>query len=530
MPFPNPDPSPSHPASPPPPTLHPMPHHARLLLAALLAALLARADVAPAPQRTFTVLAYNVENLFDVDRVARFDDYVEKPGDPNGYGPAKLARKLEGIGRVLGAVGNGAGPDVLIACELEIDFTPESGVPDISRFLADHRDTPAVQLLTQGLPDALRGVPSEAWLVKHLADIGLRGYAVVVGQDFPDPSGRDDIAHKNVILSRLPVVSSTTHRTAGARGIVEAVLEVEGQRVHVFANHWKSGASAPAAEETRVGNARVLRQRLDQILKANPNAQVIIGGDLNAHYNQNQRYPHLPRTGIQDVLGSQGSKPATSRPNGPALYNLWHELPPRDRRSDEFSGEWGTLMHLIVSRGLLDGSGVEFIDGSFRPLILPGTNAQPPLNLPWRWTSHGAGAGTSDHFPLLASFALSPKPAQRFLAQPDGLDQAPPDALKVGFDAIDRSRLRNASVLANASPEDLARAIGEIFLVDATVSTGRPFEVSVNGRRFLLHSFDRALKDSLRAWKPGEKVRFVGELGTFKGNLQFVIQDPSWKP
>ena len=505
----------------------------RRFLAALLALALARclalADVTPAQDRPFTVMTYNVENLFDVDRVSKFDDYAEKPNDPNAYGPPKLLQKLAGIGRVLKSVAGGAGPDIVILCELEIDFTPESKVPDIARFLAEHRGTSARQMLSGDLTDSTRGVPSEAWLLKHLSDIGLHGYLAVVGEDFPDPAGRDDIAHKNVILSRFPVLSSATHRTAGARGVVEAVLDVHGQRVHVFANHWKSGASNAAAEETRVGNASVLRRRLDDLLRANPNAEVIIGGDLNSHYNQNQRYPHLRRTGIQDVLGSQGIKPALARPGGPALYNLWHELPPERRLSDEFDGEWGTLMHLIVSRGMLDGTGVEFIDGSFSPLILPGTNAQPPLNLPWRWTSHGPGAGTSDHFPLVASFNLSMTRKTRDLAQPDALAANPAAALKVGYPSLDRSRLRNAAFLAKASPDAIAQAIGELFVVDAVVPQGRPFEVTVGGRRFALHSFDRDLKESLRAWKPGDNVRFVGELGTYKGRLQFVIHDPAWR-
>jgi hypothetical protein len=35
--------------------------------------------------KDFLVMTDNVENLFDVDRVAKFDDYIEIPDDPNGY-------------------------------------------------------------------------------------------------------------------------------------------------------------------------------------------------------------------------------------------------------------------------------------------------------------------------------------------------------------------------------------------------------------------------------------------------------------
>jgi len=502
-----------------------------ILLTFLCGTALARAD-APASDkgREFVVMTYNVENLFDVDRVSRFEDYEEKDNDPNSYGPSKLLAKLEGIRRVLASVGGGAGPDVLLLCELEIDFTPESRVADLREFLKAHEGTTTRQMLAPQAVDSHRGIPSEAWLLKHLVDSGLTGYQVVVGEDFPDPSGRTDIAHKNVILSRLPVVESRTHPTAGARGVVEAVLDVGGRRVHVFANHWKSGASTASAEEVRVGNARVLRRRLDDILKADPGAEVIIGGDLNSHYNQRERHPKLGTTGIQDVLGSQGDKAALGRPNGPSLYNLWHELPAERRYSDEFNGEWGTLMHLIVTRGLLDGRGVEYVDGSFKPWILPGTNAQPPLGLPWRWTSVGTGAGTSDHFPLVATFRVVAKPETRALSQAAGMARAPAEPLAVGYEGLDRSRLRNASVLAKAGPEDLARAVGEIFAVEGTVASGRSAAVTVAGKRYLLHSFDRDLRESLRARKPGERLRFIGELGTYKGQLQFVVHHPSWMP
>ena len=473
-------------------------------------------------------MAYNVENLFDVDRVAVFDDYVERPGDPNGWGPAKLWRKLEGIGRVLKCVGNGSGPDVLILCEVEIDFTPETRVPDLPRFLAEHRHETARRMLTEGPKESLRGLPAEAWLLKHLSDIGIEGYSVVVGTDVGTAPQRAEIAHKNVILSRLPVVSSAIHRASGARDIVEAVLSFEGHRIHVFANHWKSGASSPAHEETRIGNAMVLRRRLDEILRKDPHAHVIVGGDLNSHHDQGQRYPHLRRTALHDVLGSQGSKRATARPGGPDLYDLWHELPPEQRRSDQFDGEWGTLMHVIVSRGMLDGVGVEFTDGSFGPLVLPGTNAHPPLQIPWRWTSHGPGAGTSDHFPLVASFHVSQQKVSRDLSQPPDHAAVPRHATRVGYDAIDRSQLRDAAFLESASPDEVARAIGEIFKIEARVSSARPFEVFVGKRRLAVHSFNRDLKESLRAWKADETVRFVGELGTYKGRLQFVIHDPSW--
>ena len=98
----------------------------------------------------------------------------------------------------------------------------------------------------------------------------------------------------------------------------------------------------------------------------------------------------------------------------------------------------------------------------------------------------------------------------------------------MGFDKIDCSKLRNASVLKNATPEELAKAMGEFFVVEGTLSKIRPLEIDVEGKPYSLHSFDKNLKDAIRAMAKGSQVKIVGQLGLFKDKLQFVIHDSSW--
>ncbi|NDC00633.1 MAG: hypothetical protein EBZ83_04350 [Verrucomicrobia bacterium] len=112
--------------------------------------------------RTFTVMAYNVENLMDIDRIAPYDDYAEVPGDPNSYGPGKLLRKLKTISRVLKSVDNGAGPDVVILNELEADHTPDTTVADMGAFLGKYGGTTYEKMLNprvtgRGLADQSLG-------------------------------------------------------------------------------------------------------------------------------------------------------------------------------------------------------------------------------------------------------------------------------------------------------------------------------------------------------------------------------------
>ena len=69
----------------------------------------------------------------------------------------------------------------------------------------------------------------------------------------------------------------------------------------------------------------------------------------------------MKTTGLNDVLRSQGNELAVRGPQRD-LYNLWFELPAPERGSDTYRGEWGTLMHLIISRGLYDFRGVQYVD------------------------------------------------------------------------------------------------------------------------------------------------------------------------
>ncbi|MEY5062808.1 MAG: hypothetical protein RLZZ112_772 [Verrucomicrobiota bacterium] len=479
----------------------------------------------PEPKR-FWVMAYNVENLMDVDRVAPYDDYTEIPDDPNSYSPTKLLRKLQTICRVLKAAPGGIGPDVVILNELEVDQTPESSVADLKEFLKKHEATTYEKMLTTELNDELRGLPVEAWLLKALEDEGLRGYSILVGEVDPN-AGQHGEAIKVGLLTRFPVLEKKTHFTNQARGILEAKLDVEGNPVLVFGNHWKSGAGNPAMENVRLGNAKVLRDRLNQVLQENPRTDLILGGDFNSQYNQAQRYPFMPKTGLQDVLGSQGDPAIFTKMDGPDLYNLWFEVPPENRISDEYSGEWGTLMQLLVSRGMGDGQGVDLVPGTLTQLRIPDLNIQGPLELPWRWTNYGPGWGASDHFPVMAQFQVSDGSPPSFGSRT--WSPVPPrEVLKVGFDRIDRSKLRNAAVLKDTSTEDFAKAMGEIFVVEATFSKIRPLEVEIDGKSYSLHSFDKDLKKALGNEPRGKRMKFLGELGMHKGKPQFVVHDPSW--
>ncbi len=490
------------------------------LLALPLVWLALLSTASAAEDRSFSVMAFNVENVFDVDDVSLYADFPVTGNAPDRWTPEQLARKLSAVVEVLRKVNDGKGPDVLVLNELEVDHTPVSTI-SVSDFITRHRGKDFRQLLRGELSAELRGAPVEAWLCKALDDSGLSGYRLILG-DVTDPASE---SIRNAILTRLPVHSIKQHKLEGARTIIEAALDIEGERVFVFANHWKSGAGNATAERVRIGNARVLRARVDELLRENAEAAIIVAGDLNSHYDQSTRYPYLTETGIEDVLGSQGDALKLRTAGGAALYNLWYELPPALRRSDAFRGEWGTLMHLIISRGLADGRGVDYQANSFRTVEIAGLNAYPVTGLPWDLSRLGPGAGVSDHFPVIASFRIAPageKPGVNPLRTPAITGPAAPR----WYAHIDPAQLRSATVVAQLDPKGLAEGMGELLRVEGKWE-GK-MRVRIGDVTYPVWSHDENVMAALRATPEGDPVRWIAQLGFHKGQVQLVIESAIW--
>jgi hypothetical protein len=275
----------------------------------------------------------------------------------------------------------------------------------------------------------------------------------------------------------------------------------------------------------------VLRTRLDEILQADPHADIIIGGDFNSQYNQKQRYPAMKETGINDVLHSQGNVRAIHGSQRD-LYNLWFELPPAERGSDVFRGEWGTLVQLIVSRGLYDFRGVQYVDKSFGVVKIAGLNVSAD-GTPRRWTFDGpAGDGCSDHLPVFARFVtVDDNAPDRWLTLPHAADgTAPANGPRVASAAIDVEKLAltGAQLPVGANLRD-GSYNGKLFRVEGHAIAGPRLAVTFQGGDYEVYAPDPALRDKLRAaWRDGELVQFYGELGQYRGRWQFVIKEASW--
>ncbi len=494
-------------------------------------------------------MVYNVENLHDADGVAVYDDYQLAR-----YTPAHALTKVQNIAALVARAGSpGHPPEVILFQEIEIDHTPGKRPPDYPALLKRYDATTIERMLGPDFTPEIADLPAEALLLKAFVDRGMVGYSVVTGGDGQNPgdavgegSGvgngagtladlRAGPAIKNVVFTRFPIKAVRIFPMRSARNLLEVQLDVEGYPLTVFNNHWKAGASDAKTEVVRGENATVLRRRIDELMTADPNADIVIGGDLNSHYNQKRRYRKLPVTGINDVLGSQGNELAIRGPTRD-LYNLWFELAASERGSDVYAGEWGTLMHLLVTRGLYDQSGVRYVDNSFAVARFAGLNAGAADLLPVRWSAEGAGGrGFSDHFPLTARFQTVSDgqpgkftPLTREAAGRE--DEGDASARKVDLAKTDfTAAVELAQLPAEVNLRD-GTWTGKLFRVKAQALEDRLLRIEVRGHIYDVYGPRQEIRDLLYAQRRNQdgNLIFYGELGTFKGTWQFLVKSTNW--
>lgn len=469
---------------------------------------------------TYTLVVYNVENLFDSDGYAVFDDYK-----PDVYTPIHVFTKIDNMVRLLSHYNDGRGPDVLVLSEMESDHTQpaEGNHYDVAAFLHRYSHTTLKAMLGEGFNSVIADYPSELLLLKGFYDHGITDYDVAVAYD-PLQNGRPVHVQKNVILSRLPIQHDRTkaHTIVDARPILEVWLDVEGYDLAVFANHWKSRASDAEVEKVRVENAKVLKARLDELRTQNPRVDFILGGDFNSDYNQSHRYPYMELTGINDILKSTGNELAVARAESDKIFNLWYEHPLNSRGSDIFRGFWGTLMQIMISPGLYDFHGVQYVDNSFDVKRIPGKNVYAISGSPVRWSSVGNGFGYSDHLPISMNFRVSHENDSGriiHLSSPNITDDDLWSPIQVTVRMPEEGEyITTTSVHGYLQIPEL---FDQLFLVEGTLTA--PNKIEVNGQIFDLYAPGFNVSTVFRS-QTGNVARFYGRLGIFRGNWQFVIE------
>ncbi len=257
-----------------------------------------------AQRNQLTVVFYNVENLFDtIDAPDKRDDEFT-PDSIKKWGTKRYTKKLKDISKVLCAISPEDLPELIGLCEVE------------------NRAVVKELVATGQLAD-------EQYNIVHHESPDIRGIDVALAY-------RTD-AFKVLTHEAIPIrfPDNPKHKT---RDILYVKGKARKDVLHIFVNHWPSRIGGTAkSEPNRVYVASVLRHKVDSVFTTDPDANIIIMGDMN---------DEPANKSISETLN------ASDNP-GNSLYNLMYPLDSDQKGTYNFRGNWNMLDNLIVSNNLL---------------------------------------------------------------------------------------------------------------------------------------------------------------------------------
>lgn len=316
----------------------------------ILLALLLAGDFSFAQKRTVGAIAfYNVENLFDTVDDAEKKDEEYTPTGKNKWDAKKYESKQANIAKVLSKMANGA--DIIGLSEVENAFVLTELVarPELKKF--------NYQIVHKESPD-IRGI--DCALLYNPKRFKLLNYETIA---FPDAA-------------------------YDTRDILQVQGIYYGDTLTVFVNHWPSRYGGKADKRNAV--AAHLREKVDEILDENPDAKIVIMGDLNDDPINKSVKKSLRATGGKKFESGDlfNTSAATFKQGIGTLY---------------YRGAWNLFDQIIISQGLMrDESGIQYQSASFSifgPEWMRQTQGEY-AGAPKRTFARGVYLnGYSDHFP-----------------------------------------------------------------------------------------------------------------------------------
>ena len=263
---------------------------------------------------TCVVAFYNVENLFHPsdDSLTLDDDFT--PTGLYHWSFAKYKRKIQNIGKVLVALGEGNPPYLVGLAEIENE---------------------------QVLKDLCYNSPLSRFRYRYLH------------YDSPDRRGVDvallyrDSCVQVLRSEKIPVVFPFEPGTRNRDLLYALISFSNGDSLHLLVNHWTSRFGGFAATiPKRNYYADVARRKVDSILSVSPEAKVLLMGDFNDYCTDESMEEHLRAVRFTDTTQTD------------TLFNLMYEfLNYHNKGSHKHEDFWGCLDQLIVSNGFLLGTG-----------------------------------------------------------------------------------------------------------------------------------------------------------------------------
>lgn len=318
-----------------------------LSIMALLATMLSQAS-----GQDFTVMFYNVENLFDtVDDTTKNDEEF-LPGGSRRWTASRYHRKLNAVARAVAVAGEWELPSLVGLCEVEngevLRDLAYGTLLSAGNYGIAHRESPdprGIDLALLYRRDCFSVAHTDAWL--------------------PADADSMPVLTRNILYVKL---------TAGADTFHIVICHLPSRRGGVL-----------AAGDLRERMVSLAGAGIDSIMSASGGrAAVIVMGD----FNTSPREPFLE--GFAREAG---------------LVNLSAEMAGQGRGSYRYHGTWEMIDQLLVSVPMTDSTGVFYaLPGSFRvvdaPFLLTADETYPGKKPYPTYGGYRYSGGYSDHLPV----------------------------------------------------------------------------------------------------------------------------------
>ena len=223
----------------------------------------------------------------------------------------------------------------------------------------------------------IQEIENEALLAKLAHETNFPYYAFAISRGAPSGVG---------LLSKYPIRYSKpiTSPQSRVRASLHVKLDIHGDELEIIVVHWPSLKNP---NHFREAAARAIEPVMQKMKEG------IVMGDFNDPFSSK----------------SIASKMWAPLETYEGWFDPWMGVYPR--WSHDFFGNKKALDRMLLSEGLFDGRGLDFVCGSFRPLM-----REPFMKdgSPYRWqiTDRGkgkhTGEGYSDHLPLVLELSKEP--------------------------------------------------------------------------------------------------------------------------
>ena len=233
------------------------------------------------------------------------------------------------------------------------------------------------------------------FMMEELNDYYTERDYTIIHYDSPDKRGIDCALFydesKFTVLETDPI-TITLSSGKPTRDVLYVQGEFGGEILHLFVNHWPSNyGGREKAIPKRKETSRIVRAKVEEILKENPEAELLLMGDFNEEpFEQNIQY--LKKDLLNNLMDPFAGKPGV----GTYVYR----------------GKDGFIDQFLSSSGLLDNRGLRIGQKGVSILDLPKYRQQKGKfkHYPFRfWAGNKLLGGYSDHLSISVVIQLVKK-------------------------------------------------------------------------------------------------------------------------